>query len=245
LNAVYGLHPVAELLRSQAAVDRIFLVEEPNEKQRELAQAARKQGILVEILPREEFRQRFGPKAQGVAAYTVEVRTLEVDEWLGGLSARPDSLLLVLDQVQDPQNLGALLRTAEAAGVEGVAVSLHGSAPFTPVVYKASAGAVSHLRLTQAPSLNWLLEQLKSKGYWLAGADARKGEDYQQVKLAFPLALLLGSEGWGVRPLLLRRCDFLLRIPLYGKVSSLNVSVAGGILLFELRHLQQSGTATD
>lgn len=236
MNVVYGLHPVAELLRSQTEVDRIFLVEEANEKQRELAQAARKRGIPVETLPREEFRQRFGPKAQGVVAYTVEVRTLEVDEWLAGLSALPDSLLLVLDKVQDPQNLGALLRTAEAAGVEGVAVSLHGSAPFTPVVYKASAGAVSHLRLTQAPSLNWLLEKLKAKGYWLAGTDARKGEDYQQAQLAFPLALLLGSEGWGVRPLLLRRCDFLLRIPLYGKVNSLNVSVAGGILLFELRH---------
>ncbi len=246
MSQIYGLNPVIELFRSRAAVDRLFIVEEANEKQDKLAQEARKQGIPVEIMPREEFRQRFGPKAQGVVAFTAEVKTLKVEEWLEGLSARPDSLLLVLDQIQDPQNLGALLRTAEAAGVDGVAVSLHGSAPFTPVVYKASAGAISHLRLTQAPSLNWMLEKLKEKGYWLAGADARKGEDYQHAKLVFPLAILIGSEGWGVRPLLLRRCDFLLSIPLFGKVNSLNVSVAAGILLFELRHqMQQLGTATD
>jgi 23S rRNA (guanosine2251-2'-O)-methyltransferase len=235
MNEVYGMNPVLELLHSSSQVSLVYLVEEPSERQKELLQVAKERGIEIRFLPRQEFRKRFGEKTQGVVAMTPPYLPLGADAFLSRLQARPDSILLIMDQVQDPQNLGALLRTAEAAGVEGVAVSQHGSAPFTPAVFKASAGALSHLSVCRVPSLNWFLEKLKEKGYWIAGTDAERGEPLYSTSIPFPVAFLLGSEGQGIRPLLLRRCDLLLRIPLFGKVNSLNVSVAGGIFLFELR----------
>ncbi|MGB9553515.1 MAG: 23S rRNA (guanosine(2251)-2'-O)-methyltransferase RlmB, partial [bacterium] len=126
-----------------------------------------------------------------------------------------------------------------ACAVQGVAISLHGSAPLSPAVYKASSGAIFHLKICQVPNPMNFLFRLKEKGFWIAVSDSKKGEDLFTTELNYPLVLILGSEGWGVRPLLLRKSDFLLRLPMFGRVSSLNVSVACGVMLYEIRRKQR------
>jgi len=142
-------------------------------------------------------------------------------------------LLLVLDGVQDPQNLGALVRSAHVLGADGVLIPRHRAAPVTPAVVKASAGATEHTPIAQVTNVARTLEELKERGIWIVGASALGGRLPSEIDLTVPVALVLGSEGKGVRPLVLRACDLLVRIPMAGRVASLNVSVAGAILLYE------------
>ncbi len=188
----------------------------------------------------QEFTRRFGEKAQGIAALVHTENFLSPSAFLQTMRGGPSSIVLLLDQIQDPQNLGALLRTAEASGVDGVGVSLHRTAPFSPVVFKTSAGAIHHLSICRAPSLAFLIDGFKEKGYWLAGTNVKRGDDLYSASLNPPLVLIVGSEGQGVRPLLLKKCDFILKIPMFGQVNSLNVSVACGVVLYELRRRQRS-----
>jgi len=143
-------------------------------------------------------------------------------------------LLLALDSVQDPRNLGAIIRSAEALGAGGVLIPRDRQSPVTPVSERAAAGATAYLPVTRIGNLARTLERLKKDGYWVVGADARNGAPPEELDLPRPLVLVLGSEEKGLRPVILKQCDQLVRIPLVGKVDSLNVAVAAGILIYEL-----------
>lgn len=241
-RVIYGLNPIREAINSSAKVRTVFAISRPSKDLELLLKEVRIQGVPVETLAPQEFERRFGGKTQGIAALVETDNFLSPSAFLQSMKSSSSSIVLILDQIQDPQNLGALLRTAEASGVDGVGVSLHRTAPFSPVVFKTSAGAIHHLNICRAPSLTLLIDGLKEKGYWLAGTDAKRGDDLYSVSVNFPLVLIVGSEGWGVRPLLLKKCDFILKIPMFGKVNSLNVSVACGVVLYELRRRQKSLT---
>lgn len=234
---VFGFNSVWEALQAGIEIKRLILAEDERGKNKKILSLAKERGIPVEVLSRSEFKAAFGEKKQWVVAQIPRFLT-DKGEFLNSLSPDSSSILLVLDQVQDPQNLGSILRTADACGVKGVGVTLHHTAPISPTVFKASAGAIAHLKIFQIPSMGNFLREIKEKGFWVAGTDSRKGENIFETKLNFPLALILGSEGWGVRPLVVERCDFLLRLPMFGKTSSLNVSVACGVLLYEIRRKQ-------
>jgi 23S rRNA (guanosine2251-2'-O)-methyltransferase len=170
------------------------------------------------------------PAHQGVVAIVRERAFLDVEDLLTGPEPR---LVLALDGVEDPQNLGALLRTAEAAGVDGILITERRSAPLSPVALKASAGAAEHLRLARVVNMVRALETLKERNLWCVGLDERGTQDYDEYDFTSNTVIVLGREGAGLHDLVRRTCDHLLRIPMAGKVSSLNVSAAGAVVLFE------------
>jgi 23S rRNA (guanosine2251-2'-O)-methyltransferase len=197
-----------------------------------LAEAA---GVPVERVPRRQLDWLGEAHHQGVALEASEYPTVGVDEILALAQQRGEPpFLLLLDLLQDPQNIGSLLRTAEAVGVHGVVMQQRRAAGVTPAVVHASAGAVEHMLVAQVASLVDTMAMLKARGLWLAGLEAARGaQRYDRADLKGPLALVAGSEGEGLRRLVRERCDFLVVLPMAGRVTSLNVAVAGSVVLYE------------
>jgi 23S rRNA (guanosine2251-2'-O)-methyltransferase len=190
---------------------------------------------LVEV-SREAFL-RIAPleKSQGAVAYARQPRFLDIGELLNASSSRGEpGFLLFLDQLEDPQNVGALIRTAECAGVHGVVLPKHHSAAVSHGTLKASAGAVAHVPIAEVTNLVSAIRDLKKERYWVVGLDAAGERLYTDVDYTTPVILVVGSEGKGMRRLVRAECDFLVRIPLYGRISSLNASVAGALVMYEV-----------
>lgn len=226
---VYGANAVLELLRSEEPVTRVYVA--PGPRASALESAARRRSIPVERAERGVLDRRAGsPHHQGAVALAPPYRYATLDRLLdpGCPSA------LVLDGVQDPRNLGAILRAARAAGVGGVILPRDRSVGVTPVVAAASAGLLFGLPVAQVPNLVRAMEQLKAAGFWLVGLVPRGGEAIHRRAVPGRPALVVGGEGEGMRPLVRRTCDFAVSIPMAPGVESLNVSVAVGIALYEL-----------
>jgi 23S rRNA (guanosine2251-2'-O)-methyltransferase len=237
---IYGVLPVLEVLRANARpVQRITVAEGAHESRlRELFELARERGIPVRRAPRLELeRVAGGANHQGVVATVGAARYVSTDKLLDALAARVGTdappLALVLDGVEDPRNLGAILRTAECAGAHGVFVPERRAAGLTETVAKAAAGALEYVRVARTGNLARLQEELKERGIWTVGAASEGELDYTEWDWTQPCAVFLGSEGGGLRRLLRERCDALVRIPLRGRIESLNVSVAAGVILYE------------
>jgi len=223
-----GIHPVAEALRAGRPLDRVLIAQGAGgPRMQEIIDRARQAGIPVRFEPRAAIDRLAGSAAhQGVVA-------LGAARQYAGLEAAGAGLLVVLDGVEDPHNLGAIIRTAHAAGAAGVVIPERRAAGVTDVVAKAAAGALEHLPVIRVTNINRALEDLKARGYWIYGLDERGTEDYDRVEYAEPAAVVLGGEGKGLHEQVRKHCDVLVRIPLEGKISSLNVSVAAGVVLFE------------
>jgi len=233
---LYGRHPVREsLLAGRRTFHRLLLARGLKERGivAEIVALARKAGIAVQRVPREELDQVEGSH-QGLAA---EVSRYSYVNWrhMLSLAAERDEppLLLLLDLLQDPQNVGTLLRTAEAVGVHGVILQERRAVGITPAVVSSSAGAVEHLLVAQVTNLVRTMKALQEAGLWLVGLeDLPEAPPYDQVDMDMPLGLVVGSEGRGMRRLVRETCDLLLRLPMRGRISSLNASVAGSIVLY-------------
>jgi 23S rRNA (guanosine2251-2'-O)-methyltransferase len=237
MEILYGLHPVEEALRSgtrrfdHVCVARERLSHGDARRLEELVALCRTAAVTVRTEPREALTRLAGtPAHQGVVAVVRERDFLGVEDLLDGPEPR---LVLALDGVEDPQNLGALLRTAEGAGVDGVLLTERRSAPLSAVAMKASAGAAEHLRLARVVNLVRALEMLQSRNLWCVGLDERGTQDYDRYDFTSNTVIVLGREGAGLHDLVRRTCDHLLRIPMAGRVGSLNVSAAGAVVLFE------------
>jgi len=234
-RVVYGVHPVREALRA-GRVQALFVAEgEVGPTLREIDDAAKKAGVAPVPQPRAALDELAHHGVhQGAVAIVGEYAFATLDDVLGvAKRAGVPPFVLVLDSVQDPQNLGALVRTAHVAGAHGVVVPKDRAVGVTPTVVKASAGATEHMKIAQVVNVARALEELKEAGLWIAGAVAAGGTEPWKVDLTGPIGLVLGAEGKGIRPLVLRGCDLLIRIPMFGRVASLNVSAAGAILLYE------------
>jgi 23S rRNA (guanosine2251-2'-O)-methyltransferase len=221
---VYGRNAVREAIRGPRAVSGVWAT---NSTLREpwLADA----GIELAVAGAEEIEQRCGASGhQGVCAEVAPFRYADAAE----LVAIPDALIVALDQVQDPQNLGAICRTAECAGAAGVVLPERRSVGVTPAVCKASAGAVEHLPVAQVRNLADFLVEAKAAGMWCYGADADGSVSYDELDYSGPVVVTLGSEGRGLRPRVAGACDALISIPLRGRVQSLSVSAAGAVLIY-------------
>jgi 23S rRNA (guanosine2251-2'-O)-methyltransferase len=232
---VYGVHPVKEAIRA-GRVQALFTLEgESGAALREIHDAARAAGLQPVARTRASLDAlAHGGAHQGVVAVTGEYPYATLDAILSAAErdGRPP-LVVVLDSVQDPQNLGALVRSAHVAGAHGIVVPKDRAVGVTPTVVKASAGATEYTPIAQVVNIARALEELKAAGVWVAGAVAADGEPPWKVDFAGPIALVLGAEGKGIRPLVLRGCDLLVRIPMAGRVASLNVGAAGAMLLYE------------
>jgi 23S rRNA (guanosine2251-2'-O)-methyltransferase len=248
VKMIYGVSPVIEALRSgRRPIERILLAAgaQPT-RLREVVELARQRQIPCLQRDRRELDERAGrANHQGVIALLQTERKGSVGR--GGESGGYVSpevildslgecpLLVLLDGIEDPQNLGAILRTCEGAGVEGIFLPAHRAAGLTETVAKTSAGAIEHLRIAQVPNLVPLIATLQERGIWVIAVEGGSSTPYTQFDLRGPLAIVMGSEGKGVRRLVRERCDAAISIPMHGSLTSLNVSVAAGVILFETR----------
>lgn len=235
-DQVEGLNAVLEALRGPREVEAVYVAK--GARREELAGA----GVPIFEVEREELNRMSATRShQGVIARVSPFRYVELDELVGTRGDEP-SLLLALDGVEDPMNLGSLLRVADAAGAGGVIIPKRRSTPVTPAVGRASAGAVEHTRIARVTNLPRALERLKSAGLWVVGAEADRGELYHEVDMTGPVVVVLGGEGRGLGRLVREHCDHLASIPMLGRVGSLNVAAAGAVLLFEaVRQRRASG----
>lgn len=196
---------------------------------------AKNKGIPIKSKSNEEFDQMSGDaNHQGVIASLNTLTLKSLEEIIHHSKKKEHPLILLLDSIQDPRNLGAILRTAECSEVDGVVLTKHNSASITETVQKTAAGAVPHLSICEVANLNNAIKQLKDEGFWIFGSTLDKAESYTKHDYKLPAALIIGNEEKGIRKLVADNCDFLIKIPMKGKIQSLNVSVAAGILLFEI-----------
>ncbi|MBK5292462.1 MAG: 23S rRNA (guanosine(2251)-2'-O)-methyltransferase RlmB [Acidobacteriia bacterium] len=225
-----GYHPVVEALKAGVALDRVHIARGAGgTRVQEVVDLCRQQGILVRFENRDTLdRLAQGATHQGMVAVGADQRYSDLDDVASG--AR---LIVVVDGVEDPHNLGAIIRTAHAAGAKAVVIPERRAAGLTPVVAKAAAGALSHLSVVKATNINRALESLKERGFWIYGLDERGEQAYHDVEYSTPTALVVGAEGKGLHLQVRNHCDLLVRIPMAGAIASLNVSVAAGIALFD------------
>lgn len=230
-----GRRPVLEALLAGRRVREIVVAQgaRPSGVE-EIEREAESRGVRVRHVPRQKIDE-LAPVAvhQGVLAYVEPVAYAALDDVLRRAKHDPPGLLLVLDGIEDPQNLGALIRSADAAGAHGVIIGKHRAARLTETAVKASAGAVFHLPVVQVTNITRTLRQLKEHGFWVVGASLRAAATLWEVDLRGPIAIVVGSEGRGISRLVEETCDILALLPMKGAVSSLNASVAGALFLYE------------
>jgi len=226
-----GIHPVAEALRAGTPLDRILVAQGAGgPRLQEIIDLARKGNVPLRFEPRAALERLAGsPAHQGVVALGAARKYADLE------SVAESELLVVLDGVEDPHNLGAIIRTAHAAGAGAVIIPERRAASVTDVVAKAAAGALEHLPVVRVTNVNRALEDLKERGFWIYGLDERGTQAHDQTDYAQRSVLVLGGEGKGLHDQVRKNCDVILRIPMAGKISSLNVSVAAGVVLFEWR----------
>jgi 23S rRNA (guanosine2251-2'-O)-methyltransferase len=228
---IYGVHPVLEALRA-GTVRRIRVADRTNERARAVLDLAAREGVRVEFVHADAI-ERLAPGAthQGVVADAEDRASYEIADLVRGAVATP--LIVVLDGIEDPHNMGAILRTADAAGVDGVVVQSRRAASRGGAAAKASAGAVAHVRMAEVVNIARAIDELKELGVWSVGLAGEAETAYDRMDLTGPTAIVMGAEGQGLRRLVREKCDFLVSIPMAGHVGSLNVSVAAGIAMFE------------
>ena len=234
---VYGRHPVLELLRgSGRRADEVAVLAGARGPLAEVVALARRAGVKVSVRTREQLTAMAGSHDhQGVVARVTAAEYVDVEDLLGVARDRGEpAFLMALDQVQDPRNLGALLRTADAFGAHGVVIPKHHAVGLTEAAARTAMGAVEHVRVARATNMVAALETLKESGIWVHGATLGDGVAPWAADLRGPVCLVFGSEGEGLRPLVARACDVLLTIPMTGSVGSLNVSAAGAVLAYEV-----------
>lgn len=228
---IYGINPVLEALRA-GRVSAIRVSDRQDDRLRALLQLAAAQRVHVEHVTGDSLaRQARGGVHQGVVADVAERQAYSVEELVRGAAAVP--LIVVLDGIEDPHNVGAILRTADAAGADGVVIQSRRAAALDGAAAKASAGAVAHVRVAEVVNIARAVDELKALGVWTVGLAAGTQTRYDSLDLSGPTAIVLGAEGAGLRRLVREKCDFLAAIPMRGHVDSLNVSVAAGVMLFE------------
>jgi 23S rRNA (guanosine2251-2'-O)-methyltransferase len=232
MSSLAGIHPVREAIRGGRPLERVLIAKSAaGPRIQELIDLCRERKIPVRFEPREALdRASGGVPHQGVVALGAATKYASLDE-----TAAHRGLHVVLDGVEDPHNLGAIIRTAHAAGASAVVIPERRAAGLTEVVERTAAGALAYLPVVRVANITRALEELKETGYWIYGLDERGPQDYDKVEFTAPSAIVLGAEGRGLHEHVAKHCDFLVRIPMAGAVASLNVSVAAGVVLFEWR----------
>lgn len=236
MQKIYGRKPVLEAINSGVELEAVYVAfGQHGDIINNIFSAAKKHKIKISQLSLSKFEQLAeGKSTQGVIALKSSQKYFSLDEIILSAKKSVFPLLLLLDSIQDPHNLGAILRTAECAGVDGVIITTNNSASITDLVEKISAGAVSHLKICKVNNMIHVIEQLKKEGFWIVGTHLNGEKNYSVLDYKMPTALIMGNEEKGIRKLVADNCDFLVKIPMKGKINSLNVSVSTGVILFEI-----------
>lgn len=236
-EALFGRNAVLEALKAGRPVNKICLARgERQGSVKEIAALAKERGVVVQEVDARRIGEAAGVlRHQGVMAYVAPVAYVSVEEILARAARRGEApFIVLLDELEDPRNLGAILRSADAAGAHGVLIPKRRGCQLSAAVAKTAAGALEYVPVAQIGNIAQAIKGLKEQGLWIAGADMDGASPYYEADLKGPLALVVGSEGRGIGRLVKEACDFLVRIPMHGQINSLNASVAAGILLFEI-----------
>ncbi len=236
MNLIIGRKPVLEAINSGEELEQIFILYgQQGTIITAIRIAAKKRGIKCTEVPFQKFNSLSSHQnTQGIIAVKSDQKYSSLEELISLSKQKRYPLLLILDSIQDTHNLGAILRSAECAGVDGIILTKYNSAPINETVNKTSAGAISYLKICTVNNLSVSIRQLKENGFWIVGSSLDNSKNYNEVDYKIPVALIVGNEEKGIRKLTADNCDFIVSIPMNGKVQSLNVSVATGILLFEI-----------
>lgn len=231
-----GKNPVLEALRADRDVNKIWIAEGVQKKGlTELLQLAKEKGVLVQFVPKKKIDSLTDSNHQGIAAAVAAYNYAELDDLFEAASSRSeDPFFLILDELEDPHNLGSIMRTADAIGVHGLIIPKRRAVGLTAVVAKSSTGAIEHVPVVRVNNLSQTVDELKKRGVWIAGTDAKESVDYRRMDANLPLAVIIGSEGKGMSRILRDKCDFLYQLPMIGHVTSLNASVAASLLMYEV-----------
>jgi 23S rRNA (guanosine2251-2'-O)-methyltransferase len=235
MSVLYGIHAVAEALKANPErIERICVERgQRNPRIQEIVKDAQQKHVRIAFEEKSWLdRKAEGSRHQGVLCYASEMDTLDSEDILD--QAKSPGLLIVLDGIEDPHNLGAILRSADAAGADGIFIPRHRSAGLSATVAKASAGATAHVKVARVPNISQLIESLKKRGFWVVGLDAVSDTPIWKTDLTGPTVLILGSEGSGLHRLVREKCDFVVSLPICGHVNSYNVSVSAGMALYEV-----------
>ncbi len=236
-NYIYGRNPVIEALSSESGVDKIYMLKDSNDgASRKILSLAKEAGIVVTRVDAGKLESMAGTKNnQGVVALATDFNYSTVDEILDyAREKEEDPFVLILDQIEDTHNLGAIIRTAEACGVHGIIIPKRRAAQVNSTVHKTSAGAIEYMKVAKVTNISRTLEELKEKGLWIYGADMDGEENYYDSNLTGPIGLVIGGEDKGISPSIGDKCDVLVKIPMVGKISSLNASASAAILTYEI-----------
>lgn len=229
---IYGKNTVTEAINNKGVYEVIFL---KNKKEPKIEKMCEKKRIKVSYASVEKFDQLVGKvNHQGVIAIKESYRYYTVNEIIKNIPVTKQPLLLMLDGLEDPHNLGAILRTCDAIGVDGVIIGKNRSVSLNGTVAKVSTGAIDHVKVAQVTNLSRTLDDLKKQGYWIVGCDNDQSQDYRSVDYNMPVCLVIGSEGAGISRLVKEKCDFKVVLPMVGHVTSLNASVACAVLLYQV-----------
>jgi 23S rRNA (guanosine2251-2'-O)-methyltransferase len=237
-DIIYGRNPVLEALKARLKFEKILVVENSNDPRlSEIIARAQRAGIYVQRLPLNKLAEIAGAaNSQGVVGLIHQQTYDDLDDILKISSARQEPpLLALLDGLEDPHNLGAIIRAADGAGLHGLILPKRRAVGLTAGAMKSSAGAAAHVRIAQVTNLNQCIDELKKQNIWIAGADQNARQLYYEADLSGALGIVVGGEGKGLHRLVKENCDFLVKIPMYGKVNSLNAAVAAALIFFEAR----------
>ncbi|MFD1778858.1 23S rRNA (guanosine(2251)-2'-O)-methyltransferase RlmB [Fredinandcohnia salidurans] len=233
---IIGKNPVIEALKSERDINKIWIAEGSNRGQmNQITSLAKEGNVLVQFVPKKKIDQMVEGNHQGVVAQVAAYEYAEVDDILAAAEKRNEApFIILLDELEDPHNLGSILRTADAVGAHGVIIPKRRAVGLTATVAKASTGAIEYIPVARVTNLARTIDELKDRGVWIVGTDAKGKEDYRNVDGKMSIGLVIGSEGRGMGRLVKEKCDFLLHLPMQGKVTSLNASVAASLLMYEV-----------
>ncbi|NIK80141.1 23S rRNA (guanosine2251-2'-O)-methyltransferase [Paenibacillus castaneae] len=242
-DMIAGKHPVLEALRSGREINKIWIADGAQKSLTQpIVAEAKSHGIVVQFVDKRKLDSLVpGVTHQGVVAQAAAFAYVEVEEILE-LAKKRDEIpfILLLDEIEDPHNLGSILRTAECTGVHGVIIPKRRSAGLTATVLKISAGAAEHVPVARVTNLAQTIDKLKEAGVWVAGTDLSAKQDVYKMKFDMPLVVVIGNESKGMGRLIKEKCDFLVKLPMLGQLNSLNASVAAGVLMYEVVRQRRS-----
>ncbi|AYE48401.1 23S rRNA (guanosine(2251)-2'-O)-methyltransferase RlmB [Priestia megaterium] len=233
---IIGRNPVLEALKSGRDINKLWIAEgSQGGSMGQITQLAKRNGVLVQFVPKKKIEQMVDGIHQGVAAQVAAYQYAELDDLFSLAEKRNESpFFLLLDELEDPHNLGSIMRTADAVGAHGIIIPKRRSVGLTATVAKASTGAIEHVPVARVTNLSRTIDELKDRGVWIVGTDAKESDDYRNLDGGMPLTLVIGSEGKGMSRLIREKCDFLVQLPMVGHVTSLNASVAASLLMYEV-----------
>ena len=225
---IYGKNVARETLENNKEITKIYICEDFSDKN--ILSLIQKRNIRVETLTKRDFSRFDFENNQGIVLSVPDFKYSDIDELL--ISEKP--FIVILDHIEDPHNFGAIIRTCESAGVNGIIIPKDRSVSVNSTVMKTSAGALNNIKISMVTNLNHTIDELKRKGLWIVGTDMTDSMPYNEVDYNIPVALIIGSEGFGISRLVREKCDFVVNIPMKGKINSLNASVAAGILIYKI-----------